>query len=341
MQSRSISFLQGGVLPFAFLLLLCSLSLGAQVTGGGQGAVERLDPALDALIDLSATIEKVGGGFGFVEGPAWVPSADGSYLLFSDIPENKVRRLDADGTFSVALDPVTPPDSPAGGTGGSNGLALDLEGQVILCEHGNRRIARLESDGTRTTLADRYEGKRLNSPNDIVFHSSGSAYFTDPTYGVPDKSLREVEWAGIYRLSKDGKVELLDKGLANPNGIGLSPDEKTLYVANSHPVRRIWMAYPIEADGSTGQGRVHFDGSSIKAQGVPDGFAVDEKGNIWASGPGGIVVIDPTGKHIGTVKVPEQPANAGFGDDGRTLYMTARTGLYRVKLKVRGLRFRE
>jgi gluconolactonase len=323
------------------LLSLPSM-LGAEPPEVAEGAlVHRHDPALDALVDSAATVEKVATGMGFVEGPVWVPDSQGSYLLFSDIPANKVWRLDGSDRVSAFIDPVTPADSPAGGTGGSNGLALDLEGRVVLCEHGNRRVARLEADGSRTTLAERYQGKRLNSPNDIVYHSSGSAYFTDPTYGVPDTKLRELDWAGIYRLRADGSVDLLSTDLENPNGIGLSPDEKTLYVANSHPTKRLWMAYPVADDGTLGDGRVHFDGSSLEARGVPDGFAVDERGNIWASGPGGIVVIDPSGKHLGTIELPEQPANAGFGGDGSMLYATARTSLYRVPLKVRGLRFPE
>jgi gluconolactonase len=309
---------------------------------------------LEALIAPGAEVETVAEGFTFIEGPVWVPASEGSYLLFSDIPANRVQRYlpsgDETTRISVFLDPVTPDDSPAGGVGGSNGLALDLEGRLILCEHGNRRVARMEADGSRTTLAERFEGKRLNSPNDIVFRSSGDAYFTDPSYGLTGQTEgKELEWNGIYRLrhasgksaSDTPAVELMSKEVELPNGIGLSPDEKTLYVANSSQRDRLWYAFPVSEDGRLGPGRVHFDGSQLSGPGVPDGFAVDERGNLWASGPGGIVVISPEGKHLGTVSVPEVPANAGFGgDDGKTLFITARTGLYSLRTNVRGLNVR-
>lgn len=299
------------------------------------GTIERLDPRLDDLLAIDAVIEKIADGFQFIEGPVWIDD----HLLFSDIPANRVYRWSADAGASVFLDQVLAPDAGTGGTGGSNGLTLDLDGNLILCEHGNRRIARMEADGTRTTIADRFEGKRLNSPNDAVFHSSGSVFFTDPPYGLAgldDDPGKELAWQGIYRLDPDGSVSLLADGQSRPNGIGLSPDERVLYVANSD-ADRVWMAYPVLDDLSLGAGSVHFDASSTSYQGAPDGFAVDVEGNLWATGPGGVLIITPDGEHLGTVMPAELPANAGFGNDGRTLYMTARTGLYRVRTNVQGI----
>ncbi len=300
------------------------------------GTVQRLDPRLNQLLAADATIERVGDGFQFIEGPVWVGAADTGYLLFSDIPADKVYRWAEKEGISVFLDAVFLPELETNGQGGSNGLTLDLDGRLILCEHGNRRIARIEEDGSRVTLAERFEGKRLNSPNDIVYHSSGSAFFTDPPYGLASPQAQELDWQGIYRLQPDGSLHLVADGQSRPNGIGLSPDEKTLYVANSDAEAALWMAYPIADDLSLGEGRVLLDLTGSEA-GVPDGLAVDSAGNIWGSGPGGIVVISPDGDHLGTIRTPELPANAAFGNDGRTLYITARTSLYRIPTLVIGL----
>ncbi len=305
------------------------------------GSIERLAPGFDALVSPDAMVEKIADGFQFIEGPVWVGGESEGYLLFSDIPANKVLRWTQDAGVSVFLAPVLAPDAATGATGGSNGLTLDLEGRLVLCEHGNRRVARLEDDGSRTTLADRFDGKRLNSPNDIVYHSDGSAYFTDPPYGLPgqdDDPGKEVDWNGIYRLLPNGEVQHLAHQ-SRPNGIGLSPDQKTLYVANSDRQEPVWMAYPVKEDGLLGEGSVLHDSSSSDDEGVPDGLAVDSLGNVWATGPGGVWVLSPEGEHLGTIKPAENPANAGFGDDGRTLYMTARTGLYRVRVLVTGKGF--
>ena len=308
-----------------------------EAPAGESAAVDRLDPRLDALLAADAAVEQVADGFQFIEGPVWVGGAADGHLLFSDIPADTVYRWsEADGT-SVFLNPVFLPELETNGQGGSNGLTLDLEGRLVLCEHGNRRLARMEEDGTRTTLIDRYEGNRLNSPNDIVFHSSGAAFFTDPPYGLASPEAAELDWNGVYRLDPDGTLHLLADGQSRPNGIGLSPDERTLYVANSDGEARLWMAYPVNDDLSVGEGSVLLDLTDSEDTGVPDGFAVDSSGNLWASGPGGIVVISPEGDHLGTVRPAEQPANAAFGNDGRTLYMTARGGLYRVDTLVEGL----
>ena len=231
----------------------------AQPTAGEAGTVERLDPRLDDLVAADATVEQVADGFQFIEGPVWVGDADDGHLLFSDIPADTVYRWsEADGT-SVFLNPVFLPELETGGQGGSNGLTLDLDGRVVLCEHGNRRLARIEADGSRITLADRYEGRRLNSPNDIVYHSSGAAFFTDPPYGLASPEAAELDWNGVYRLDPDGSVHLLADGQSRPNGIGLSPDERTLYVANSDGAARLWMAYAVDDDLGVGEGRVLLD----------------------------------------------------------------------------------
>lgn len=303
---------------------------------------ERLAPAFDVLVPVDAELEKVSGGFQFTEGPVWVADEVGT-LLFSDIPANTVYRWTESGGAEVFLSPVMPEDSSTGGKGGSNGLALDLEGRLILCEHGNRRVARMDDDGSRTTLADHYNNRRLNSPNDIVFHSSGAAFFTDPPYGLEgqdDNPTKEQPHNGVYRLDLDGTVTLVTAGQTRPNGIGLSPDEQTLYVANSdRPPNQFWMSYPVKEDLTLGQGAVFFDANERAQPGWADGLAVDKSGNVYATGPGGVLVIDSSGQHLGTIRLGEIPTNVGWGDDGRTLYITAHTSVYRVRLNTEGLVF--
>jgi len=301
---------------------------------------ERLVPTFDLLVPVDAVVEKVAGGFQFTEGPVWMPGQPGG-LLFSDIPANTVYRWREGDGSEVYLHPVMPDDSDTGGFGGSNGLALDSKGRLILCEHGNRRVARIEDDGSRTTLADRYENQRLNSPNDIVFHSTGAAFFTDPPYGLEDQDespAKEQSHNGIYRLDLDGAVTLVSAGQTRPNGIGLSPDERTLYVANSDGVpNQLWMSYPVLDDLTLGEGAVFFDANEMEQPGWPDGLALDRSGNVYATGPGGVLVLDASGQHLGTIALDEVPTNAGWGDDGKTLYITAHTSLYRIKLSTEGL----
>ena len=302
----------------------------------GAGTILRVDPRFDALVPADARIEKLADGFVFTEGPVW--DRAGGRLLFSDVRGNGVYQwTEADGTSPV-IEPVFEGDRTGLRSVSSNGLTLDAEGRLVMCEHGNRLISRVEADGTRTTLVDRYDGNRLNSPNDAAYGSDGWLYFTDPGSALEGRDaspLRELDFNGIYRLSPDGELELLYRDQSRPNGIALSPDEATLYVANSDPEQKVWMAYDVGADGVSNP-RVFFDVNDQTAEGAADGLKVDDAGNLFATGPGGVWVIAPDGTHLGTIMPDEVPANVAWGDDGSTLYMTARTGLYRIRLTTGG-----
>jgi gluconolactonase len=304
--------------------------------------IERKSPALDALIAPDATFEKLGDGYKWVEGPVW--SRKGGFLLFSDIPNNVIEQWKPGASIREFLRP-SGYNGAAPFTGrepGSNGLTFDKEGRLVMCQHGNRRIARMEADGTITSLVDAFEGKRLNSPNDLVYHSSGALYFTDPPYGLPgnwNDPHKELAFQGVYRLAPGGALTLLTKELNAPNGLAFSPDEKTLYVAQSDPTKAIWMAYPVQADGTIGAGRVFFDvtdAAKAKLPGLPDGMKIDTAGNLWATGPGGIFVFTPTGEQLGTIRTAVPTANLAWGDDGSTLYITSNTAVWRVKTKAKG-----
>jgi gluconolactonase len=307
-----------------------------QATQSSFGSVLRVDPALDALVPKDATIEKVAGGFEFTEGPLWFPAG---HLWFSDVVGNVVRQWSPAGVSEV-LRPggYDKSDAPAGSYIGPNGMIADRDGAVLVCQHGNRRIARVDKDRRVTTFIDRFEGKRLNSPNDLVYKSDGSLYFTDPPYGLIKQDqdpAKELPFNGVYRYS-NGNLQVLVRDLTRPNGIALSPDEKVLYVANSDEKRRIWMRYDVQPDGSVANGRVFHDVTSHADSGLPDGMKVDSAGNVYATGPGGVWIFSPEGNHLGTIKPAELPANCGWGDDGRTLYITAGTSLYRIKLSAQG-----
>lgn len=325
------------------VLAVCSLSLTAQDTKNFPtfGKVVRLDPRIDKLIPQDAKIEVVSSGFDWSEGPVWIKN--GGFLLFSDIPRNSVMKWKEGEGISVWLKPSGfTGHEPYGREPGSNGLAVDLQGRLISCEHGDRRISRLEPDGGKRTLADNYMGKRLNSPNDLVVKSNGDIYFTDPPYGLPkgwDDPRRELDFCGVYLLTTDGRVTLLTKELVRPNGIALSPDEKTLYVAQSDGKRPIWMAFPVKPDGTIGPGRVFADASDMigKLPGGPDGMKVDKAGNLWVTAPGGIHVYSPDGKRLGWIETNERTSNCAWGDDGSTLYMTTDMYLCRIKTTAKGI----
>ena len=303
-----------------------------------MGSILRLDSRLDALVPTDAEIEKLSDGFIFIEGPVWRRSE--SRLLFSDVRGNSIYQWDSTGGVRPFIDPVFEGDRTGLRSISSNGLTLDAEGRLIICEHGNRRITRIETDGSRTTLVDSYEGRRLNSPNDATYGSDGSLYFTDPPYGLDgleESPLRELEFNGVYRLRPNGDLELLVRDQTRPNGIALSPDESTLYVANSDPgPNHAWMAYDL-SDNGVSNGRVFYDISDQDEPGAADGMKVDRAGHLFATGPGGVWIIAPDGTHLGTIVTPEVTANVGWGDDGRTLYMTSSTGLYRIGLSTDGV----
>ena len=309
---------------------------GPAPEAAGEGSILRVDPRLDSLVPPGATIEKLAEGYVFTEGPVWI--REESRLLFSDVRANAIHQwTEADGA-SPFIDPVFEGDREGLRSISSNGLTLDAEGRLIICEHGNRRISRLEEDGTRTVLVDSFDGSRLNSPNDAVFGSDGSLYFTDPSYGLEgleESPLRELDFNGIYRLHPDGELELLVQDQSRPNGIALSPDEDVLYVANSDENQKVWMAYDLGEDGAT-NGRVFYDVNDQTAPGAADGLKVDLGGNLFATGPGGVWVIGWDGVHLGTILLPEVVANVAWGDDGQTLYMTASTGVYRIRLATGG-----
>jgi len=309
--------------------------------------VIRKDPALDGIVPQGAKIEKLAGGFLFTEGPIWVPRTDDSdgYLLFSDPNNNVIYRWTQDGQLSIFMTKSGYRGFDIGeyGQPGSNGLTLDKQSRLTINQHGNRRIVRMEKNGQLTVLADRYEGKRLNSPNDLVYKSDGSLYFTDPPFGLPkffDDSRKELPYSGVFRVSADGtQVRLLTTDLKGPNGLAFSPDEKYFYVDNWDPERKIIMRYEVLPDGGLANGIVFFDMTSAEGEDALDGMKVDQKGNLYVSGPGGLWIISPEGKHLGTIVGPEHPHNFAWGDDdGKTLYLCAKTGLYRIRLNVPGIR---
>ena len=322
------------------------------------GSLEVNDPRFFTLIEVTAPLEKVASGFDWAEGPVWVPAGkppgrygpaswrQGGYLLFSDIPPNTIYRWQQNDGISVFLRPSGYTGAtPRGGEPGSNGLALDSEGRLVLCEHGDRRIGRIEKSGKHITLVDRYQGKRLNSPNDLVYKSNGDLYFTDPPYGLEkniDDPAKELPFQGVYRLRPNGELTLLTDKMSRPNGIGFSPDEKRLYVANSDPKHAVWMAYDVKPDGTLSEGRILLDVTAMVSagkKGLPDGLKIDQSGNLFATGPGGVLVITPKGEHLGTINTGEATANCAWGEDGSILYITADMYLCRIKTKTKGKGF--
>jgi len=305
-----------------------------------RGTIDRADAGLDAIVPAEARIEKLAEGFLFTEGPVWHP--DG-YLLFSDPDANAIYRWTPDGDISIYRSKSGYRGTLAGAyhQPGSNGLTLDRDGRLTVNEHGNRRVVRVEKNGIVTVLADRYQGKRLNSPNDLVYRSDGGLYFTDPPFGLPrvyDDPGKELPYSGVF-FWKDGRLRLVSTDLKGPNGIALAPDERRLYVSNWDEKRKIVMRYDVAADGGLSGGKVFCDLGFTPGDEALDGLKVDQKGNLYVSAPGGVWIYSSEGKHLGTLRPDERPANFAWGDaDGKTLYMAAHTGLYRIRLQIPGVR---
>lgn len=331
-----------------FILVSCGQSKQSESTNQAPsdepktlGSVERLDPAINEIISEQAKIEILAEGFLWSEGPVWVPSLNA--LLYSDVPANTVYKWSESNGNEVYLKPSGFTDiEPSSATEGANGLTLDLEGNLLLCQHGDRRIAKIAKEQMSqenpefVSVVNRYEGKRFNSPNDLAVAKNGDIYFTDPPYGLSGQdtdSLKELDFNGVYKLAVDGKLTLLVDDLTRPNGVALSPDEKTLYVANSDSENAIWMAYDVTESGIE-NGRLFFDATDKVAslEGLPDGLKVNKAGIIFATGPGGVYIFTPEGKHLGTILTELASANCALSADEQTLYMTTHKYLTRIQL---------
>lgn len=334
------------LIPFFVVLAGCATSNGSAADFPAVGRVTTFDPSFHAVVAADAKIEKIAEGFTWSEGPTWV--ATGNYLLFTDVPENTLYRWSERDGLSVFLKPsgYDGPDTGVLREAGANGLFAEAGGTVLLADSGSRLVARIDPrTKQKTTLAAKFKGKRFNSPNDVVRRSDGAVFFTDPPYGLKgldDSPAKELGFNGVYRIDTDGTVYLLDDGLSFPNGIALSPDERTLYVSNSDPKRPVWMAYSLDAKGDVLEKRVFSDASDLLGEGVPglpDGMAVSSDGKLFATGPGGVLVFDADGKRLGRFETGVAISNCAFGDDGRTLYMSSHSFVARVRLKALGLGF--
>jgi gluconolactonase len=334
-------------------LLASALGLRAQVVQVPV-QIERLDPRINAIVPANAILERVTTGFNWVEGPIWMPQG---FLLFADIPTNSIRKVTADGVSSVFMQPsgYTDPTPFQGHEPGSNGATLDPDGRLVLAGNGSRSVFRLEPPdphGKKTILADSYQGKRINSPNDVIFRSDGLMYFTDPPYGLETENdkdpKKELAVNGLYLVRHAGQqksgappdesaIQLLVSDLPRPNGIALSPDEKVLYVNNTEP-QKIWLRFRVEPDGTLSGRTIIADATSDKRPGAPDGMKVDSTGNLFSAGPGGIWIFAPDGTHLGTIDLPEHSSNVAWGGaDLQTLYITANHSVYRIRLSSHGI----
>src|SRR6058998_112409 len=331
MREAKLEFYKGGVVPVA----ITPSEVNVEVI--------RKDPALDAIVPPNPKIFKLAEGFKFTEGPVW--DRKGGFLLFSDPNNNTIYKYSPEGSGQLAVfrekSGYEGADIAEYGQPGSNGLTFDSQGRLTINQHGNRRVVRLESDGQLNVLADKFEGKRLNSPNDLVYRSDGTLYFTDPPFGLPkffNDPRKELPFSGVFAV-KDGNPKLVTKDFTGPNGIAFSPDEKYLYVGDWDDHKKIVMRYEVNSDGTLKNGKVFFDMTSAGTEDALDGMKIDKAGNLYVSGPGGLWILSPEGKHLGTIIPPKHPHNFAWGDtDGKTLYMCARSGLYRMKLNIEGIR---
>lgn len=301
--------------------------------------VVRMGPAIDKIVGPNPKLFKLAEGFKFTEGPVWTTGG----LLFSDPNANTIYKYAQDGKLSVfrTQSGYSGPDIAEYRQPGSNGITLDPAGRIVFNQHGNRRVVRFDQDGSETVLADRFEGKRFNSPNDLVYRSDGTLYFTDPNFGLPKFAVdprKELPIAGVYSL-RDGVVRLLTAEFSGPNGIALSPDEKYLYIGNWDDNKKTVYRYEVETDGSVKNRELFFDFTQIKGEDAIDGIKVDMAGNVYVSAPGGLQIVSPEGKHLGTIVTPQHVHNMAWGDDdGKTLYLCARSALYRIRLNIAGVR---
>jgi gluconolactonase len=326
------------------LLLTSFFSLQAEQPANSLKPVfeiVRLDARLDRLIAPDTAVEQIADGFLWVEGPLW--NRKERYLFISDIPSNAVYKWQEGKGVSLFLKPsgysgVAPFQ---GKEPGSNGLTLDSAGRLVLAQHGDRRIARREHDGRITVLVDRFQGRRLNSPNDLVYKSNGDLYFTDPPFGLAkafDDPSKELPFQGVYRLGADGKLTLLIEDIKAPNGIAFSPDERKLYVSDVDYDRAAWRVYDVTEDGKVKNGRIFADANKWKKAPFfgPDGFKLDREGNLFGARPGGVSIFAPDGAHLGSIETGMPTSNVAWGDDGATLYITGGTALYRIRLSTKG-----
>lgn len=314
-----------------------------------ERVIEKTNPALDDVISSDVVLEKLADGFTFTEGPVWVdahnpalaPDSEEGFLLFSDPNQNTVYRMSSEGEVQEFLTKSGYSGEDIGeySQPGSNGLTTDLHGRLTLCQHGNRRVVRIEKNGLTTVLADRYAGKRLNSPNDLVYRSDGVLFFTDPPFGLPrfgDDPRREQPGAGVYAVS-GSQVRRVSLELRGPNGLAFSPDESHLYVGNWETNRAVVLRYPVNADGSLGNAELFHDLTTPGAEDAVDGIKVDRAGNVFVSGPNGLWIFSSKGDHLGTLRCPEHPHNMAWGDaDHRSLYLTAQKSIYRLRVKQPG-----
>lgn len=339
-------------LIFSFLLLLIFFAckgpaVPVEDTPAGYptiGSIEVYDSSFYDFVPRGAVIEILAEGFTWSEGPVWVDSMQS--VLFSDVPENKVWRWSEKDSLTLYLEPSGyTGTTPRAGEPGSNGLTLDAAGRLVLCQHGDRQVGRMDAPlgapaPRFTTLAGNFEGKKFNSPNDLAFDRAGNLYFTDPPYGLErnvQDPAKEIPFQGVYRRNVDGSIQLLVDTITRPNGIALSPDEKTLYVANSDPAKAYWLAFDLAADGKLANARVLYDATALVGKegeaGLPDGFKVSKSGLLFATGPGGVWVLTPQGKALGKIRTLQATANCGFDKQEGALYITADAYLMRVKLK--------
>lgn len=328
---------------FWFFSILTFLLMGCQSGYKTTGEIIRNDEAINAIIPADAQLEIIAKGFDWSEGPLWVE--EHQMLLFSDIPPNSIYKWTESGGKSLYLKPSGYTGEKArGGEPGSNGLLLNAEGQLVLCQHGDRRMAIMDApldqpEAKFKTIIDQFAGRRLNSPNDAVYDSNGYLFFTDPPYGLEgnmDDPEKEIPFQGVYRLSPNGDMEALSNTMSRPNGIALSPDERQLYVANSDPDRAFWRIFTLDESRNIIRQRELFDATSSvgpENPGLPDGMKVDDNGNIFATGPGGVWVFTPQGKHLGTIRTGQATSNCAFNADKSVLYITADMYLMRLKLK--------